>query len=109
MLASPTNLAICVPTVSFKGLSDFFAPTLERLFDQSHELIGHRAINDAVVISKREMDQGSHGDGIVSILVSDDNWCFGNAANTHDCGIGLINDWQAKHRTELSGISNCEG
>jgi len=34
-------------------LSDVFAPVLERLLNQAHELIGHGAVDDAMIVTER--------------------------------------------------------
>src|SRR5450432_2715375 len=91
------------------SLSYFFAPAFERLPDKRHELIGNGAVNYAVVVSKGQMDQRSHGDGIISLFIRDNDRRFGDSADAHDCGIRLINNWQTKHRAKLSWIRDGEG
>src|SRR5262249_54588480 len=46
------------------GLADFFAPVFQRLFHQGHELIGDGAVDDAVVVSEGEVDDGADSDGV---------------------------------------------
>src|SRR5712671_2767373 len=89
-------------------LSDFFAPVFECLLDDDHELVGDGAVDNAVVITESEMDDGSDSDGVGAIFVGNDQRLFGNSAYTHDGDVGLVDDRQAEHRAELSRIGDRE-
>ena len=66
-------------------LADFFAPGFEILFHLRHELIGYGAVDEAMIVAQREMDDGADGDGVGAIFVTDDHRLFSNAADAHDC------------------------
>jgi len=89
-------------------LADVFAPVFEGLFDNGHELIGDSSIDDAMVVTESQVDNGAYSDGIVAIFVSDDEGLLGDAADAHDGGIGLIDDGQAEDGSELAGIGDGE-
>ena len=42
--------------------ADFFAPRLEVLLYLRHELVGYCAIDQAMVVAQREMNDGANGD-----------------------------------------------
>jgi len=90
-------------------LADFFAPGFEILFDLGHELVGDGAVDEAVIVAESEMDNGADGDGVVAVGVGDDERHFGDAADAHDGGAGLVDDGQAEDGSELAGIGDGEG
>src|ERR1035438_7222656 len=92
-----------------KLLTYLFAPVFEGLFHYGHELVGDGAVDDAVVVAQSEVNDGTDGDGIVSVLVGQDEWLLGDSSDAQDGGVGLVNDGQAKHGAELTGIGNGEG
>jgi hypothetical protein len=47
---SSVNVAITIEIT--RPLSDVFAPVLERLLNQAHELIGHGAVDDAMIVTE---------------------------------------------------------
>src|SRR3989441_1383018 len=91
------------------GSSDFFAPVLEGLFHQGHELVGDSAVDQTMIVTEREVDKRTDGDGIVAIVVSDDDWRLGNSAYAHDGRVRLINDRQPEDRAKLAGVGDSEG
>jgi len=50
---------ICWPA-GIKPLSDLFAPSFEILFHQGHELIGDGAVDEAVIVTERQMHDGAN-------------------------------------------------
>src|SRR5580693_408355 len=90
-------------------LADLFAPRFQILLHQSHELVSDGAVNEAVVVAEREVNDGANGDGIVAFFVGDDEGLLGNASHAHDGGVRLIDDGQAKNGAELAGVGDGEG
>ena len=90
-------------------LADFLGPVFQSFLDQSHELVGDRTIDDAMVVSEGEMDDGPDRNGIVSVFVGNDHGLFGDATDTHNCGVRLIDDGQTEDRSKLAGIGDREG
>src|SRR5579872_7105517 len=56
----------------FVHLAYFFAPGFQVLLYLGHELVGYRAIDQAVIVAQSEMDDGADGDGVAAIFVGDD-------------------------------------
>src|SRR5580704_7861917 len=65
-------------------LADFFAPGFQILFHLRHELVGYCAVDQAVIVAEGQVNYGADGDGVVAVLVSDDQRHFGDAAYAHD-------------------------
>src|SRR4051794_13678792 len=82
---------------------------LQGLLDQGHELIGDGAVYHPMVIAEGEVHNRANRDGVVAILVSYNKRRFGDAADAHDGGIGLVDDGKAEYRTELAGVGDGEG
>jgi len=97
---------INIPSVSS---TDVFGPGFEILFDLGHELVGDGAVNQAVVVTEGKVNDGSDGDGVVALFVGDDERHFGDAADAHDGGVGLIDDGQPEDGSELARVGNGEG
>ena len=74
-------------------LADFFTPRLKILFYLGHELVGDGAVDEAVVVAEREMNDGADRDGIGAVFIGDDHGLLGDAADAHDGGVRLIDDW----------------
>ena len=55
----------------FVKLADFFVPILQRFLHQSHELVGYGAVDKAVIVAEREVNDGADRDGIVAFFVGD--------------------------------------
>src|ERR1700722_2226397 len=91
-----------------KSSPDFLVPILEGLLYQRHKLISNGAVDQAVIVTESEMDNGTDGDRIVAVLIGDDQWLLGNAANPHDGGVWLIDDRQTEDGAELAGIRDGE-
>ena len=73
-----------------------------------HELVGDGAVDEAVVVAERQVDDGADGDGVVAVFVGDDHRLLGDAADAHDGGVGLIDDGQAEDGAELAGVGDGE-
>src|SRR5271155_5435564 len=89
-------------------LADLFAERFQILFHQGHELVGYGAVDEAVVVAEREVNDGADGDGIVAFLVGDHEGLLGDATDAHDGGVGLIDDGQAEDGAELAGVGDGE-
>src|ERR1700722_8937012 len=89
--------------------ADFFAPVFQSLFYKGHELVGHRAIDDAMVVTQREVNDGTNCDGICTVFVGDHEGLLGDTADAHDGDVRLVDDGQAKYGAELAGIGDGEG
>ena len=48
--------------LSLVPLAYFFAPGLQRLFHQVHELVGYGAVDEAVIVAESEVDDGADCD-----------------------------------------------
>src|SRR5271156_6856075 len=90
-------------------LADLFAERFQILFHQGHELVGYGAVDEAVVVAEREVNDGADGDGIVAFLVGDDEGLLGDAADAHDGSVGLVDDGQTEDGAELPGVGDGEG
>jgi|GraSoiStandDraft_15_1057317.scaffolds.fasta_scaffold327895_1 hypothetical protein len=55
-------------------LSDFLTPVLERFLELGHKLVGDGAVDEAVVIAEGQMHERTDRDGIIAILVCNDDW-----------------------------------
>src|SRR5580704_5174829 len=95
--------------IQTSGLADFFAPGFEILFHLSHELIGDGAIDQAVIVTEREVNDAANGDGVVAVFVGDDERHFSDAADAHDGGVWLVDDRETKDGAELTGVGDGEG
>src|SRR5208337_1225964 len=85
----------CTCTTHFNGLlADFFTPVFKSLLYDSHELVGHGAIDNAMVVAECEMSDRTDGDGICAVLVGDHHGLFGDAADAHDGRVRLVDDGQ---------------
>ena len=91
------------------SLADFFAPGFEILFHLRHELVGDRAVDEAMVVAESEVDDGADGDGVGAIFVGDDHGLLGDAANAHDGRVGLVDDGESEDGAELAGVRDGEG
>src|ERR1700682_4234795 len=97
---------VALPT---SWLADFFTPVFESLFYHGHELVGHGTVDDAMVVTQREVNDGTDGDGICPVLVGDHQGLFGDTADAHDGDIRLVDDGQAEDGAKLAGVGNGEG
>jgi len=90
------------------GLSDLFAPGFEILLHQRHELVCNGAVDEAVVVAEREVNDRADGNGVGAVIVGDHHGLLGNSAGPHDGGVRLVDDRQAKDSAELAGIGDGE-
>src|SRR5450631_632210 len=101
-----------VPTRDYSkldsGLADFFAPVFKSLLDDDHELVGQSAVDDAMVVTVREVNDGTDGDGIRAVFVGDHHGLFGDTADAHDGDVRLVDDGQAEDSAKLAGVGNGE-
>src|SRR2546430_2691418 len=74
-------------------------PGFERTFDVRHELIGHGAVDDAVIEPEREHARHPRHDGVPV----DDGTLF-DRADTEDRHLRLIDDRSPKQRAEVSRV-----
>src|ERR1035441_1333939 len=102
-----------VPTRDYskpdRGLADFFSPVFKSLLDDDHELVGEGAVDNAMVVAQREVNDGTDGDGIRAVFVGDHQGLFGDAADAHDGHVRLIDDGQAEDGAKLAGVGDGEG
>jgi hypothetical protein len=63
-------------------LADLLRPIFQRLFHQSHELVGDGTVDEAVIVSERQVDDGADGDQIVALFIRDNQRLLGDAAHT---------------------------
>src|SRR5271163_351040 len=92
-----------------KLLADFFVPGFKILFHLRHELVGECAVDQAVVVAQREMNDAANRDGVVSVFVGNDERHFRYATDAHDGGIGLVDDGQSEDGAKLARVGDGEG
>src|SRR5579863_1070699 len=89
--------------------ANLLTPNLQRLFHQSHKLVGNSTVDEAVVVAKGQVNDGANRDGIVAFLVGDHEGLLGDSAHAHNGGVWLINNRQTKDSAELARIGDGEG
>src|ERR1019366_2557147 len=90
-------------------LADFFTPVFESLLYDGHELVSDGAVDNAMVIAQREVNDGADGDGICAVFVGDHHGLFGDTADAHDGNVRLVDDGQAEDGAKLAGVGDGEG
>jgi len=90
------------------ALADFFGPGFQIFFHLGHELVGYSAIDQAMIVAEREMNDGADGDGIGTVFICDHHWLLGNSADAHDRGVWLIDDRESEHRSKLARVGDGE-
>src|SRR5207302_4824552 len=66
------------------------------------------AVDEAVVVAEREVDDRADGNGIVAFFIGDDERLLGNSAYAHDRRVWLIDNRQAEDGAELAGVGDGE-
>src|SRR4051794_22820676 len=82
----------------------FFGPVFEDLLHLRHELIGQRAIDEAVVKAEREVADAADGYGVV-----DHHRRLIDGTDAHDGSLRLIDDRRAYQGAEAAEIGDGEG
>ncbi len=72
-------------------------------------MVGYCAVDDAVVVAEGQVDDAADGDGIVAVLVGDDEGLLGDSADAHNGGVGLIDDGESEDGSKLTGVGDGEG
>src|SRR5882762_1336624 len=62
-----------------------------------------------MVVAKRQEHDGTYGDGVIAILVGYDQGPLGDAADTQDSRVRLVDNRQAENGAKLAGIGDREG
>src|SRR5271157_6491508 len=62
-----------------------------------------------MVVAEGEVNDGTDGDGIGAVPVSEDHGLFGDATDAHDGRVRLVDDGQAENGAELAGVGDGEG
>src|SRR5438270_2466684 len=62
-----------------------------------------------MIVAQREVHDGTNRDGVGAVFVGDYHGLLGDAADAHDCGVGLIDDGKSEDGAELAGIGDGEG
>src|SRR5947207_10357873 len=88
------------------SLPDFLTPALQGLLYQSHELIRDCTVDQPMIVAQGEVYQATNCDGVIAVFIRDHDGGLGNPAHTHDGRIWLVDDGQAEHGSELSGIGH---
>ena len=101
---SPTTLSLME-----SALADLFAPGLQRLLHQIHELVGYGAVDEAVIVAESQVDDGADRDRVGTVLVGNHHGLLGDSADTHDRRIRLVDDGESEDRAELAGVGDGEG
>ena len=90
--------------VLIQGLADVFGPVFEVLFEVGHELAGVGSVDDAVIEAEGEALDPADGDGVVAILVGEDDGFLVEAADAEDCGLRLSDDGHSELLAEDAGV-----
>src|SRR5262249_36303734 len=91
------------------GSPDVLVKVFEILPHGDHELIGVSAVDRAVVVTENQPDDVADGDGVVPIVICDDNRFFEDAAHAQDRQLRLHDDRRTELWTEDTGIGNGYG
>ena len=74
-------LSAAPPGAQPKDLSDVFVKTFQVVPYCDHKLVGVGAVDNAVIVAQHQADDMTHRDGVVPILICDDNRFFEDAAH----------------------------
>src|SRR6185369_17771946 len=58
------------------NLAHVFAPVFESLLEQSHKLVGHCTVDQAMIVAERKVHGGADRNGVVSIFIRNDHRLF---------------------------------
>ena len=61
-----------------------------------------------MIVAEGQVHDGADSDGIVAIFVGDHHRLLGYAADSHDCGVGLVDDGQSEDGSKLARVRDCE-
>src|SRR3984885_8071675 len=86
------------------GLQDAFGPILQRVFQLSHELMGHGTVHYAVIVGERQIHHAANGYRVVNYYRA-----LFDCAQAEDRDIGLIDYRQAEQAAEDAGVGDGEG
>src|ERR1039457_4281772 len=89
-------------------LSERFVPVLKVILDDDHELVSNRAVDDTVIVSDRDVTDGSDRDAVVALFIGNDCRHLVNGADAHNGKLRLIDDRHTELGTEDSGIGDGE-
>jgi hypothetical protein len=89
-------------------LSDFLTPVLERFLELGHKLVGDGAVDEAVVIAEGQMHERTDRDGIIAIIVCNDDWRLRDSTHAQNGSVRLINDGQSEDCAKLARVVNGE-
>src|ERR1700690_2246588 len=89
-------------------LQQLFAPALQELLHLGHELVGHRSVNDAMVIANAEVHHRTDGDGVVAVLVGNHDRLFQDSAHAQDGNLRLIDDGHSEFRATDARVGDGE-
>src|SRR5581483_8165121 len=81
----------------------FFCPSLQHRFHFRGELIGERAIDQAVIEGEREIAGGADGDSVV-----DDHGLLHHAARAEDRDLRLVDYGRCEDAAETTEVGNGE-
>ena len=89
-------------------LTHVFVPVFKKLLYRGHELIGDGAIDNAMIVAEREVNDRANGDGIRAVFVGNHHGLFGDSADAHYRYIRLVDDRQAENGAKLAWVCNGE-
>ena len=84
-------------------------PVLKIGLEVRHEFARIGAIDDAVVEAKGEALDGPNGDGVLTILVGEDEGFLVEPADSEDGGLWLVDDRGTELLAEDAGVGDGEG
>src|ERR1700758_2985804 len=93
---------------SGRTLADVLAPVFQGLFNERHELVGDGSVDEAMIVAESQVHDGADGDGIVAVFVGDYHGLLAYAADSHDRGVGLVDDGQSEDGSKLARVRDCE-
>src|ERR1022692_2513096 len=89
-------------------LQQLFAPVLQELLHLGHELVGHRSVNDAMVIANAEVHHRTDGDGVIAVLVGNHDRLFQDSAHAQNRNLRLIDDGHPEFSAKNAGVGDGE-
>src|SRR6185312_4535916 len=81
---------------------------LERFLHVRKVLVGHRAVDDAVIERDREIRARADGDHVLAIGAGHHFGSFFDRTDTQDCDLGLVDDRRSHERAEHARIGDRE-
>src|SRR5882724_12138591 len=90
-------------------LADIFVKVLQVITHGHHELVGVRAIDNAVIVAHGETDNVPHGNRIIAVFIGHNHRFLEDTAHSQNRYLRLQDDGQTELRTVDSRIGDGDG